>query len=594
MNQNVIDNSYVNNQNYILNDSCNKGLAQKAPSNKQQKNIDNNVDSNENNFKNASCNIIIDNNNINKDYNYFNYKTADLGSYKTNISQINKNEIYNNNKYNNPIFPKKDNPYNYQNKKATTQKDKEYNNETTNAIHKEYKKGKRNYNEDNNVKMNPQNNNQHEIMNGNQVQNNEVNDKKNLIEFSGDTPGGEDQTQLRDFQKERFEYIEKKNKNKNNINISLSVEKSNSDDFNKNTIHISLDQFKKNSLVALENVGNTTYMTAVVRIIANVKPIIIYYLNKLNDIKMKVQEIPISYAFSRIVFHLYPYPQDELQNSYSISNFHKIVTYLNPNFAGKSTKDAIDFLEYLLDIMHNEDLIFKKINNNQEKMDNTDFNKFYDYIKKYEYSIIYKTFGWINQKVKNCNNCNYNLTTYQKFYTYDIDFEGSLDKKIQEINNGIINNNIVKREIYIYDCIKNLSAKEANKFIKCEKCKKINSMKFQSSINALPNYFIFILKANNFEIRRKMNENQIKIKIDKQINLSQIIKPHNIIYNLIGFDMQNNNKEYKAFCLSPIGTQNNWYGFENDDKYTISKIGITSTLELNEYLPVILIYKRLD
>ena len=111
-------------------------------------------------------------------------------------------------------------------------------------------------------------------------------------------------------------------KNKNIINISLNIEKNNSDDFNKNTIHISFNQFKKDSLVALENVGNSTYMTAVVRIIVNVKPIIIYYLNKLNDIKKKVGEIPISYAFSRIVFHLYPYPQDELQNSYSISNFH--------------------------------------------------------------------------------------------------------------------------------------------------------------------------------------------------------------------------------------------------------------------------------
>ena len=601
MHKDVIDHSYVN-ENDLLSDSCHKCQVQKAPSTNQQYNIDNNLDSNENNFKNASFNIIIGNPNNNKDLNYFNYNTANLCTYKTNISQINRNEYNNNNKYNSPLLPKKDNLYKYQNKKVTSQKDKEYNykktDETSNAIHKENKKGKQNYYENNNVKVNPQNKNQHVIMNGNQVQNNEVNDKKNLIEFTGDTPGGEDQTQLRDFQKERNKYIEMKNKN--NINISLNIEKSNSDDFNKNTIHISLDQFKKDSLVALENVGNSTYMTAVVRIIANVKPIIIHYLNKLNDIKTKVQEIPISYALSRIVFHLYPYPQDELQNSCSVSNFHKIVTFLNPHFAGTSTKDANDFLEYLLGIMHNEDLIFKKFNKIQEKMDNTNFEKFYDYIKKYEYSIIYSTFGWINQKIKKCNNCNYSLTTYQKFYTYDIDFEGSLNKKIQEINNCNINN-IVKREIHIYDCIKNLSDIEANKIIniKCEKCKQINSMKFESSIKAPPNYFIFILKANDFEIIKKMNYYHIKINIDKVINLSEIIKPQNITYNLIGFvafywDMQNNNKEYKAFCLSPIGTQKNWYRFDNGDKYTISKIGITSTLELNDYLPVILIYKRSD
>ena len=594
----MIDNSYVNNnQNYLLNDSCNK--AQKAPSKIQQYNINNNIDPNENNIKNASYNINIDNN-INKDFNLLNYKTDNYFSYKTNISQINKNETYKNNKYNNKLVPKKDNPYNYQNMKVTSQKDKEYNynykkpDEAENTIHKEYNIGNQKYYKDNNAKVNPQNINQHEIMNVNRVQNNEVNDKKNLIDFSGDTPGGEDQTQLRDFQKERNDYIEMKNKNI--INISLNIEKNNSDDFNKNTIHISFNQFKKDSLVALENVGNSTYMTAVVRIIVNVKPIIIYYLNKLNDIKKKVGEIPISYAFSRIVFHLYPYPQDELQNSYSISNFHKIITYLNPTFAGKSTKNAIEFLEYLLSIMHTEDLTFKNININQEKMDNTDFDKFYEYIKKYEYSIIYNCFGWINQKVKMCNKCNYKSTTYQKFYTYDLDFEGSLTKKIQEINNGNINN-LVEREIYIYDCIKNWTIKEANKIIKCEKCKQ--AMVFQSTINAPPNYFIFTLKSNDFNIIGKMNENQIKIKIDETINLSEIIKPHNINYRLIGFvafyfDMKNNYTEYKAFCRSPIGTEKNWYRFENSDKYTISKIDTKDIFGSNEYLPVILIYKRAD
>ena len=216
MHKDVIDHSYVN-ENDLLSDSCHKCQVQKAPSTNQQYNIDNNLDSNENNFKNASFNIIIGNPNNNKDLNYFNYNTANLCTYKTNISQINRNEYNNNNKYNSPLLPKKDNLYKYQNKKVTSQKDKEYNYkkscETANAIHKEYKKGKQNYYENNNVKVNPQNKNQHVIMNGNQVQNNEVNDKKNLIEFTGDTPGGEDQTQLRDFQIERNKYIEMKNKN---------------------------------------------------------------------------------------------------------------------------------------------------------------------------------------------------------------------------------------------------------------------------------------------------------------------------------------------------------------------------------------------
>lgn len=64
--------------------------------------------------------------------------------------------------------------------------------------------------------------------------------------------------------------------------------------------------------------------------------------------------MPMSYAFSRLIFHLYPFTQDDLKKSYSLKSFHQISIYLNPIFKGTSTKNSIDFMIYALERLHNE------------------------------------------------------------------------------------------------------------------------------------------------------------------------------------------------------------------------------------------------
>ena len=56
----------------------------------------------------------------------------------------------------------------------------------------------------------------------------------------------------------------------------------------------SFNQYTKPSLVVLENVGNSTYMSCVLQCLTNIKPIAKYYLKELNSLKELVgNTIPI-------------------------------------------------------------------------------------------------------------------------------------------------------------------------------------------------------------------------------------------------------------------------------------------------------------
>ena len=496
-----------------------------------------------------------------------------------------------------------------------------------------------NNNENINGQVNPSFNNQNNNYNQAQNNNNNNNNKNNIINMDidlnnlGITPG-EDKTQLENYYRERFK--EKNQKEINNINNNLlSNQQSNSDnnessqtipssielnDSNKygmtpgedklqleqeksinnpfnnqqpnyknnesNQIAFSFDLYKKPSLVALENVGNISYMNAVVRILSNVKSIVIYYLKQLNNIKNMVGKIPLSYSFSRIIFHLYPYPQNSLENSYSLQSFHKVVIYLNPIYKGHSTKNAVDFSFFLLDLLHKEDLSFRNINNKEknEIQSNTNFDDYIVYLKNNEDSIIFSSFGYIYEKEKICINCRETNITYQNYFTYDLDIQRNLEKLIVSS----------KKEVYIYDFLKNCMDKENLYNVYCEKCKQKSNFESKSFIRSSPNYFIFLLRLDEISNIKKLVEHQIKIKIDEQIDISEFIKGNqpNVQYNLRGFVVvnykSNIEKEYKAFCCSPIDQK--WYMYENDGK-SIIKIEKNDYLNSNNLFPVILLYK---
>lgn len=434
-------------------------------------------------------------------------------------------------------------------------------------------------NKDNNINQQNQNDNNeeddelHMIMPKEDSPNNE--EKNNEVSV---TPGNNLDSELENYYKELYKkdkqnsQLEKIEKQKKELDLELNT-----------SFSFSFNQYTKPSLVVLENVGNSTYMSCVLQCLANIKSIAKYYLKELDTIKKKLIEMPLSYAFSRTIFHLYPYPQNTLQKSYYLSSFYKMTLLLNPFYQGQSTKNAVDFLVFLLETLHNEDKQLQKYQNNNEKCNNKDFKEYIKYLSKNENSIIFTDFGWVSQKIRKCDMCNSEAINYQQYFTFDLDIDKSL-------NNANLNS---QNKLSIYDCIKCQNEKDKKYNVHCKNCQKKTNFDEENLISVSPNYFIFILRL---EEKINMKENNrinigIKICIDEELNLNNLIKenfnnisPNYTLVGIIVYDF--GNKDYKAYCLNAIDKK--WYKYEKDK---IIKIKKEIEFNLDELMPVILFYK---
>lgn len=380
---------------------------------------------------------------------------------------------------------------------------------------------------------------------------------------SFETPQGNDELE------EYYKQLNDKNNN-NNMDSKMNIEQSDKNKIEqsgKNIIEqqtLTFDIYKKAPMVSLENCGNTSYMNCVIQGLANIRSIVSYYLRNLNEFKKNLEVMPLSYSFSRVIFHLYPYPQDPLPKSYSLSSFHKVVTYLNPMFKGNSNKSPVDFIVYLLDALHNDDKKMPDYKNNlngKNMEKNNNFKEFIKILSEEEKSIIFTNFCWINQKIKKCNACNSESILYQKFFTFDLDIEGFLDDL--QINKKMINN-----EIHILECIKYQCQSRKLHNCHCQNCGRKNGFSNESNIRISPPIFVLLIKLNDNFIQ-ELIKNNYKIMIDYDISLSDIIKDQQnyLNYTLHGFvvvdpDERNEKSKYKAYFCSPA--DKNWYLYNDN------------------------------
>ena len=431
---------------------------------------------------------------------------------------------------------------------------------------------------DNNFnQFNPPNN----ILNQ-QNNNNNDDDELNFIKPKEDNPKNQNNevcnTPTGDLELQNY-YKDLDKKDKENLELEKIEKKKKELELDLNTSSsFSFDQYTKPSLVVLENVGNSTYMSCVLQCLTNIKSIAKYYLKELGIIKKKLIEMPLSYAFSRTIFHLYPFPQNSLQKSYKLSSFYKMTLLLNGFFQGESTKNAVDFLIFLLETLHNENKQLHQ-NNNEKLEDKKDFKEYITYLSKNENSIIFTDFGWVRQKIKKCDMCNSETIAYQQFFTLDLNIEDCLSKKAFKNKN----------ELSIYDCIEYQYEKHKLYNIYCKNCQTKTNFEEENKISVSPNYFIFILRLDDMKNENK--ENIFNITVNEELNLNNLIKENldnnSINYTLVGmvvYDFKNHN--YQAYCFKSI--DNKWYNYY---KETINKVEKTQFLNSNDLKPVILFYK---
>ena len=403
------------------------------------------------------------------------------------------------------------------------------------------------------------------------------------------------------------------NKNQNYINNKFSIIDENETHHNnfQNNYHISninLQKIKSNTaqnqifsfqnfteppLIALKCVGNTSYINTVVQCLVNIRNITTYFVRNINIISSYKEQMPISYAFCNVALNLFS-NQNELKhyiNKYDPKEFYDCVFVNNSVFRGKSTKNAIDFLIYLINKMHDEDSL-NPINNNKSnqnqliELNNGNFGKYIEYLNAHENSIILKTFSYISQNTKKCWNCNQQNITFQKFFSYDLNLDLSLNKTAFEHKN----------ELSIYDCIKFTSQEETIFNIYCNNCKTKNNFSKKFSIHLAQSVLLFLLRGmEKKEIVENMKNDNIKIKVDKDLDLSDFIEVKDKDYSkytfhgMIVYDSQN--KEYLAYSISPIDKK--LYKYIKEKIILIEQFDFINLFDYKLY-PVILFYRHLN
>ena len=429
--------------------------------------------------------------------------------------------------------------------------------------------------------LNPKRNYNSKI--GNQRESKEENNNTNNKDSV--TPGGDDEQEIRNY----YKYIQNEYANNNSTNTLSPNTKIEKEQNELNNNSFSFSAFTKPSLVAIENVGNTSYMSATIRILANIEKIVKHYLKELNKITDNFQEIPLSYAFSRIIFHLYPFPQDSLKKSISLYNFYRTVLLLNKSFQGEKTKNAIDFLNFLIETLHDDDKTLQNQNNNRDNINdkNVEFEEYANFLKQNEKSIIFDNFAWINKKVRKCTTCKEEKIKYHYYFTYELDIFDSL--------NNIIITGGNKKDINIFECIKHQCDKKNLYNNYCYNCKRKTNFEEESTICATPKYFIFLLSLNEDKNRQALQDSNLDFLIDNELKLNDIIKGQtiNYLYEPVGkVDYYFDKKEYISSCRNPI--DNNWYKYE-DIQNKIGKVQFNKDNFKynckNNYFPVIVVYK---
>ena len=374
----------------------------------------------------------------------------------------------------------------------------------------------------------------------------------------------------------------KYNKNNNNIINKQEPQKQLKESQNQNAQGYSFSRYKKPALTGLNNLGDTSYLNAVLQFICSIRNVASYFVNPKNGdcFTKNIIKYPLSYVVHRLCTHLYPYPEKIKREIYTPDSIMEVLGTLNIVYGDYKKKNPIDFILCFFSILHKELNVKKNKNYSKYNIKNyqSDKNKVIQYgsidFINNNNSIISNLFTWFSIKRIQCTKCSNKIYYFQHFQTFDLNIAlVAKYKKAQNFN--------------LLDCIEfnQLNFLKNNAF--CEKCKSYNKVTVCNKIYAPPNYFIFLLDMNE--------NNNINFILEKRINLEKFVESKNKIptsYELNGILFLDRKKnKYNALCVSPI--DKNWYLYDDENVQMINISNFLNLVNNNKnttYLLCILLY----
>ena len=556
---NSISNSNINGNNNLINkidlgvnNNKNESNSHNVSLNPDSLKTNNNIRENNEDLTNDIMNN--ENNDLNKDLNIKN---------NSNSNNIDSNHIFNNNNESNNILNNNlinnshDSMLNYNNHYN------DINNKSNSHNNKKNINGKYN---PMNINQNS-NNHLHNNQNINNQNNNQLNNNNDII------------NNYKDIQKNNNElHSDNQKVIKDDKNKIIDGEK------NKGAKY-SFSRYTKEPMTGLTNLGDTSYLNAILRLIASIRNIASYFLNPKNqkNIYKDIKIYRLSFVFCRLFIHLYPFPEKKEREIYTPDNFLKALGYLNVAFKSMKKRNPNELLIFLLNELHNELNQLKNIKidnipnqniNNRNSVISNEINKFI----KTNNSIISNNLNWFEVKESQCTKCNQSTYNFYSFNVFELDIYGTYQYKSSPIN--------------LIDCLNYYKIPKKQKLF-CNKCKNYEEILNSLNIYLTSKTVIFSLNRGDLD---KNNLLKIDFNIQEKLDLTFFIEkiqspPQYELNGIVSIAKEKNNYIYICCYKSPIDHQ--WYLLQNEKIYRIELNDIINCHNTKrKFIPCILYYKE--
>ena len=380
--------------------------------------------------------------------------------------------------------------------------------------------------------------------------------------------------------------------NQNNQLANMNAQSNNNNNFNKPTNpevqpqqqnnkpgeeEYRFTRYKKPALTVLKNLGNTSYLNAVLQLFGTVRNLASYFVNPKNRkyFEEHLKEIPLAFVFHRLFLHLYPYPEKATGEKYNPEVLLQILGQYNAVYKSKAARNPNDLINFILIQMHRE------LNTNKIKYINEpDCTKKEQVIKigmedfvKSNKSILANNFIWFEIKTKLCPSCK---TCYYEFNHFET-LELNIVSAYQKFNAPL---NLCQTLFY---------QNQKNQKIYCLREQQYTMANVTSKIYS-PNYFIFSLNRGNFDT----NLMKIPFNLEQEIDISKLLdNPQSYKkFELIGVVSISTaeNKKYVCFGRSPVNYK--WYLYNDDHSAENTDINnVVNAHNSGQYIPCILMYQ---
>ena len=376
------------------------------------------------------------------------------------------------------------------------------------------------------------------------------------------------------------------NSNNSNGNNPPSVKRSNNSNVSNQSYQqkeFKIKNYKKQSRTGLVNLGDTSYLNAVLQLLGQIPEFVEFYINRKNEfyldenkkINDSIKNKPFSFVTYRLFLHLYPENLNDVE-IYKPDSYLRILSHFNPIYSSNKRKNPNDLLIFILNKLDDEMKYKNTIVSNNVNYGNTNCSE--------EQTIISKVLRWEKITKQKCTQCNKPQNNKLSFFnTFDLD-----------ISNTWKNNTGKKNEISINDCLDTYMTEKETTFY-CQNCQYYQKMLVQSKISSINKNIIFLLDRGDSINNELLN---IKFKIEEKIDLSKYINDEKSpkkfeLAGIISIVLDNNNK-FVCDCKSPI--DNKWYKFD-DEKVEFSFEDTEEVIEENngkKLIPYILYYKSVN